>query len=223
MALIKTKNPFRNTRIAAGGGIWDALTRQHRVLTLDIPTKGISFVLAHSDDRARAIKTAAAMTDLHPYVFLITSEQFDMLLGTTVQEIAVLDGRNDLEVAGYADLLGEVFIPVPTEHGDVVVGAATVADLRKGMLFTTGEKLDSARRSDRWKLVVFRALTDFDPETGTVERHILTMGWSWANDLDKANLSSMLTGADRIINLVTDRGALLDKLELDDITEREPA
>jgi hypothetical protein len=201
--------------IAAGGVIHDALT-DHRVLYTTL--RDLTFVIAHVDDRQRAI-TLAEQADGRAYTVLFTDEQLaEIRAGNPHQDVDVLDAQRGHEPAArQIKVNGAVEIALTTEYGKVGVSAATADDLHAGDLFLAGKYTEDGTGREHG-LTIFRALTDFDPETGTVEKHIVTPYWDDAIAADRANLSSTSTyGPDRVVHRVVDRPAFLAVLGLSDL------
>lgn len=217
MSRIPQQPNFARMNIAAGGTIHNALI-DHRVLRTAL--RDLTFVIAHADDRERAIEVAdESRVTSDTYTVLFTADHLAAIAADVDGlHVTVLDAQRDHQPAAtQIKVNAQVVIVLSTEHGRDVFTAATTGDLRAGDMFTAGKfTADSAGREHG--LTVYRALTDYNPDSGTIEMHIVTRNWDSASVADRANLTSTSTGGpDWIVYRAVDRAASLARLGLSDV------
>lgn len=218
---------FQRMNIPAAGTIHTALTADHRRI-LRCTLRDLFFVIAHQNDRDEALADAAAQADrTRTYTILLNDSHLRALRGGSMWirklNLPVLDARDQHRPVDHIKVTSARSLPMRTEHGRFRAALATADQLRKGHLFTVGEyTIDGAGRNHG--LTLYRALADYDPATGTVERHTVTRYWDIIGPLSRADLTGRTgCGPDHLVYLIDSHAAVLDKLGLADITEHAPA
>jgi hypothetical protein len=214
---------FNKMFIAAGGALREALA-EHRVLTCT--WRHLIFVIANTDDRDAALATADAHTveqkGTRPvYTILISDEHLAALkaIGKMVLNMTVLDAQNNHAPADTAIKVNNVrMVNISTEHGPFFSTLATSRDLRAGDVYAGGN-YDVDGDGNEGGRILYRALADYNPETGRVEHHIVTRHWNTASAADKANLTGALTGGpDNLVHrIVGNHERVIARLNLDDV------
>lgn len=222
---------FQKMTVAAGGTIYSALTGENwrpvghprtaaehdngarRILIADCG--GCQFVIAHADDQDRAMETGRGL--LGPvYAILLDGTQLaNVRAAVFEQDVAVYDVKADRRAQQPVKVRATVAATINTELGRLTVSPVTTRVVRKGMLFTTGVV-------GLKHLMVFRALADFDPQIGSISRHIVVAeGWDDLSSDERGGLTSNWPcGPDRLIQLAVGRRGVLKQCGMTDITER---
>jgi hypothetical protein len=204
---------FMSMRIAAGGTVHAALTDPQRRILTAVQDK-LTFVIAHRADR----QVAEAVVDQHDpattYLVLLSSHHLDFIALNEREKLLVRVLDSTGRPVGRIKVGSDIGAVLPTEHGPAHVWVTTTLKLHRGDLFTCGDfVVDGA--GGVHGLVLYRALSDFDPATGSVERHIVTRHWDDASDEVKADLTSHFTvGPDRMVHRVHNPHVLRTRLSL---------
>jgi hypothetical protein len=210
--------PFDTFTLEADGVVLASLTVTPRRI-LRATHGSTAFVIAHTDDRDPAFALAAAEAADHDapiYTILLTEQQLDGIRAGHDQNVDVHDGHNNHQVVGTIEANNDADALTNTAHG-ILLTARTLSDsLTKGAVFLGGDCTDNG------DLVVHRALTDYNPETGEIDVHVLERGWDDYTDETRADLTNrILVGPDHLVDLLDndERDDLLKHLQLRDITE----
>jgi hypothetical protein len=169
---------FTRLKLSTGGTIAAALT-EHRVLVAMF--YNTFFVIANTTDRSDAIADADNLNNeqegLRPvFIILLADEHLAALdAGVDHLNVAVLTATRGYRHAATAiKATASTGTNARTAYGTVASTVVTSADLRAGDVYTLGTP---TLGSDVPGWTVYRALADYNPQTGRVEHHIVTDDW----------------------------------------------